>query len=227
MQRVMTRIAARSAEFARSPMLAYLRDASVPTRQRLRFLPYATHFVMAFRDLCALLLPSDDRGDPCQAMLNALAREDDGHWRWFIADLAALEHDRTLRLSEAIEFIWSDATTQTRLLSYTICAQAMGASPTEKLVLVQCVEACFRQSAGALGALAEAFRHETGKRLGYVGPRHVEAEAQHTEDPAVLRGLAAMELSDEAAARTLAIVERTFDAFTRFHLEMLALVARA
>jgi hypothetical protein len=228
MKRVLEHIERNMADYAESAFLRFLCDDSVEARRRLAFLPRVTHFVMTFGDLCAFLLPVEPPADRFQELVNANAREDRGHWRWFLSDLAVLEQDRSVPLSEAISLIWDESNVRTRMLSYHLCAMAVGASSIEKLVLIHCIEGAFKMTVGALAAAAEAFSAETGKHLAYIGRRHSDSETSHTlEDPAVRRALLETALPSADVERLRRMVARSFSLFRAFADEMLSLATSA
>jgi hypothetical protein len=218
------RIEQRMVEYQDSPFLRFLRDPQVDTRRKFQFAPHVAHFVFSFADLCTLVLPEYPARDFFQELVNANAKEETEHWRWFLADLAELEQDPTLHYSEALRAIWSDRTRRTRTLSYQLGHLGLAADSLGRLVLVHCIEGAFQATVGDLQAVAKQFAALTGTRLRYLGRTHSESEENHTlEDPEIRRRLDATEVPLDAYRRLCDMVDRSFQLFADFADEMLDL----
>lgn len=221
MHRVLQRIDQRTEEFARQPLYAFMRDGGVDPHRRLSFVPALAHFVMTFADLYGLIFREEPARDHFQEIVNAHTYEDGGHWKWFLADLEKLGHDPELRYSDALRFVWSDATVKTRMLSYHMCHLGLGADSLHKLVLVMCIEATgsvsLKHSAAVTRDLATP-----GGRLVYFGPHHFDTESEHTlEQEDVRKTVHDVALDDAVAAELLGLVDRSFALFTDFADELL------
>lgn len=200
-----------------------LRDSSVDPLKRLAFVPAIAHFVLTFADLYTHLLREEPPRDDYQALVNAHTREDDDHWKWYLTDLATLGADPKMAFSDAVRFLFGEATLQTRLLSYHMCRMGLAAGSLERLVIVQCIEAAGRVSLGASAVVAREIGERTGQSLVYFGPHHVETEDRHLLwTDRVERELRSLRLSDERAEELCALVHRSFDLFTAFSRELLA-----
>ena len=223
MQSVLARLGARAKSFSEHPFFAFLKDETIPGRDRMAFAPCIAPHVLTFRDLCAHVV-RDDAGEahPVQALVNVHSREDDDHWQWFLDDLARLGDDPTLSFTAATRFLWSDATLQTRLLGYRLCAYAMGAAPIDRLLVLQCVEAAFQVALGSVGGAVRAFTASGGPELSYFGAAHEAAEAAHTGEDESHRVLAETHLDEAQRVRLLALVDGIFDAYEAWARELLA-----
>jgi len=223
MKQVIERIEQRSAAFAQLPLFAFLRDHSIDPRKRLSFAPSVAHFVMSFADLYDFVLQVHPPGDAYQELVNAHAREDENHWRWFLDDLQKLGFDEKLSFSDALRFVWSDATSHTRALTYKMCRLGYGASSLEKLVLVHVIEAAGKVTVDGVSAVGVEYSKQAGKKLVYLGHHHLATESAHTiEDAQVHRGIEAITLDPDQRAGLLSMVDQGFDAFTAFTDDMLA-----
>ena len=218
------RIEQRKVEYRATPFLRFLRDPKVDARQKFRFAPHVAHFVFTFADLCSLVLPEYPARDFYQELVNANAREDKEHWRWFLADLAELEQDRTLHYSSALCTIWSERTRRTRRLSYHLAHWGLASDSLGRLVLVHCIEGAFHATVVDLEDASKQFADLTGTRLSYLGRSHSESEASHTlENPEIRRRLESVELPADAYPRLCDMVDRSFQLFAEFADEMLDL----
>lgn len=222
MKAVIERLEQKTLEFARLPLFEFLRDGRVDPRKRLSFAPSVAHFVMSFADLYSFVLQAHPATDEYQKLVNAHAQEDAEHWRWFLDDLEKLGFDETVRFTDALRFVWSKPTENTRALTYKMCQLGCGKSSLEKLVLVHVIEAAGKVTVDGVSAVGTEYWKQTGKKLVYLGPHHLATESDHTlEDADVHRGIEAIVVSNEQLPTLLAIVDEGFAAFTSFAADML------
>ena len=224
MKLVIDRIEERTLEFSRAPLFSFLRDKSIQPGKRLAFVPSIAHFVMSFADLYSFVLQVEPPSDEYQALVNAHAREDANHWRWFLDDMEKLGVDERVRFSDALRFIWSDDTVRTRALTYQMCRLGYGASSLEKLVLVHVIESAGKVTVDAVSAVGTEYSKQTGKKLVYLGHHHLATESDHTiEDADVHRGITAIPVPADQRPGLLSLVDEGFAAFTDFADDMLAM----
>jgi len=221
MRLIRKHVADRAADFGAKPLFGYLRDSSVEPNRRLSFVPFMAHFVMSFADLYRFFLVERQPRDHYQDIVNAHLSEDVHHWKWFLADLGAIGVDPTLRFSAALRFVWGDATSKTRLLTYQICKMCAGISSLEKLVMVHCIEASGGVALRAVAVAGLDFEKQSGRKLTYFGAHHVETESEHTmENPSVIDSLEEVDVPAFERARCLSIVNEAFEHFGGFIDEM-------
>jgi hypothetical protein len=213
----------RTEEFGRAPLFELMRDASIEPRQRLSFVPALAHFVMTFADLYGLVFREEPPRDKYQEIVNAHTHEDGGHWKWFLADLEKLGHDPRIAFSDALRFVWSDATVSTRLLSYHMCHLGLGADSLGKLVLVLCIEATGRVSLRHSAQIGREISAITGKSLVYFGAHHFDTESDHTlEQDDIRRMIGDISLEPERSRELSGLIDKSFTLFTAFADELLA-----
>ncbi len=223
MRHVLQVLDRRTEEFTQHPLYEFLRDTSVEPRQRLSFVPILAHFVMTFADLYGLVLREEPPRDKYQELVNAHTYEDGGHWKWFLTDLEKLGHDPRVPFSDALRFVWSDATVRLRLLSYHMLHLAIGADSLHKLVLVHCIEATGKITLRHIAPLGREIGAATGKNLVYFGPHHFETESSHTlEKSDSQRMVEELELDPALSRELAALVDRSFALFSAGADEMLA-----
>jgi hypothetical protein len=217
------RVGMRSTEFSRAPLFAYMRDATVPAETRLSYVPYMVHFVMTFADLYAYVLREEPARDRFQELVNIHSYEDGGRWKWFLADLRNMGFDPMLRFSDAIRFIWSDATRCQRILSYQICRLGFRADSMQKLVLAQCIEATGKVALQATARVEQELRAKVSYKSIYFGNHHFETESSHTiEDEDVMRDICTTRISIQDLKYLQAMVDESFGYFRDFTDEALA-----
>jgi len=214
MKAVFDHIARRSAEYAEEPLFVRLRDPSVDTEEKLNFAPWAAHFVMTFADLYHFFLPTEKPRDRFEELTNVHLSEEGTHWKWYLADLSIAEMDPMMRFTDALRFIWSDATIKTRKLAYEMCRLSAGLDSLQKLVMVNAIEATGRVALEAVIPVGMEVAARTGRRLTYFGNHHLETERHHTlEDESVRRSLEEMTLDPAMRENLFSIVDRVFEHF--------------
>ena len=203
--------------FSRKPLFVYLRDGHIDATQRLRFVPYATHFVMSFADLYHFFLTEPSTGDRYQKLVNTHLSEEGTHWKWFLADLTNLGLDPTLRFTDSVRFLWGDATVKTRALAYEMCKLSAGLTSLQKLVMVMAIEATGRAALEAAVPAGDEAERKSGRHLVYFGNHHLETERKHTlEGEDTHQSLVDEVLSEEARVSLFAIVDQVFHHFGEF-----------
>lgn len=228
MRRVLEHLQRAKAAFEDAPLFGYLRDASIAPDERLAFAPAVAHFVMSFADLYSLVLRQEPPTDRFQTLVNAHAREDGDHWRWYLADLVKMGHDPTMRFTDALRLLFSKETARTRMLTYRICRLVADADSVRKLVLVHCIEATGSVTVNHVSAVGRELAARLDTSLVYFGPHHFTTEAGHTlEDDSVHHEIEDITLSDAKVEELKAVVDESFAAFRDFVDEMAELSRRA
>jgi hypothetical protein len=217
MRHVFGHIARKSAEFADEPLFVYLRDVNVDPDEKLRFVPWAAHFVMTFADLYHFFLPSEKPRDRYEELANIHLAEEGSHWKWYLADLTNIGMDPNMRFTEALRFLWGDTTIKTRRLAYEICKLSAGLNSLQRLVMVNAIEATGRVTLEALIPAGIEVGVRSGLHLVYFGNHHLDTERQHTlEDEGVHRSLEEVVLDETTRSESFSIVDRVFQYFRGF-----------
>jgi hypothetical protein len=213
-RRVIDYIDTSSVALSEHPVFVRLRDSSIDARERLRFVPSTAHFIMTFADLCSFFLPVEPPTDRFDELANMNLSEEGDHWKWFLADLSSLELDPTMRLTDAMRLLWSDATSKTRRLSYEICRLSAGLNSIHRLVLVLSIEATGRVALESAAPAGREVASLLGKKLVYFGAQHLDSEHGHTLSEDQVRGeLASLELDAPTCEQLEAQVDRVFGYF--------------
>ncbi len=206
------------------PLFDFLRDKSIDPAKRLAFAPSVAHYVITFGDLCKQVLREEPAKDKLQEIVNAQTYEEGEHWRWFISDLGKLGHDPQVKFSDALNFLWSDATAKSRMLSYQICRLALGADSLRKMVVVHVAEATANVTVKGVVEVGKEWTAQTGVKLAFFGGGHDEAEDDHTLwDEQILALLKDITLEPAAREELLNVVDQAFHYFTEFTNELLAM----
>lgn len=221
MKHIFEHIARRGTEYARQPIFVYLRDREIDCRKRLEFVPWLAHFVMTFADLYQLFAVADPAPDDrFQQLVNAHLEEEDNHWKWFLADLEAMDLNPALSYTDSLRLVWGAETKRTRALAYQVCRSSSGLSSLEKLVLFHAIEATGRVALEALAPVGAELETQLGRRLVYFGQRHLDTERQHTvEEESTRRFLESVDIDATQTKRLGVIVDDIFEQFGEFAAE--------
>jgi hypothetical protein len=217
MKHIFEYISTQSAAFNQKPLFVYLRDARIPPKQRLKFVPYVAHFVMTFADLYHFFLTEYPPRDHYQELVNTHLAEEGSHWKWFLSDLSNMDLDPKLRFTDTLRFIWSDRTMKTRKLAYQMCKLSASTSSLHRLVMVMAIEATGRVALEAAVPAGREVEAHSGRKLVYFGQHHLDTELKHTvEDKAVRGSLEDIVVADSMRPELHAIVDEVFNHFGAF-----------
>jgi hypothetical protein len=198
-------------------MFEHLRSPDTSAEQRLSFAPCMAHFVFSFMDVNRFVLRDEANLHPHQQLVNIHTEEDAHHWPWYITDLEAMGLDKQMRFSEALRFVWSDATIASRMLTYRFCAIALQATPTERLAIVETVETTGNTFLHLAAEISAQVRDASAGRHVYYGAHHAGCESgHHMGTPGVESYLHAIELTPDERERCYSLVDRIYDLYTAF-----------
>ncbi len=220
MRELLHAIHAAKDEYARLPFFQFLRDESVPPRERLAFVPCMAPFIMDFGDLNRYVLRDPSSDDPYQQLVNEHTFEDDHHWPWYLEDVAALGHDQVRSTTDVLRELYSDRMAVNRLLASKLAHLVADATPIERLVVIEAIEETGNVLFTHTAALARRVEHHDGIELRYLGDFHLTLESGHARTSDDGFSLAAVALDDEARARCERLAEQVFALFTEWVAEL-------
>lgn len=225
MKHVLRRIMARKRAFSEHSIFRMLKDASIPARQRLAFIPAMAHFIMSFRDLNRLVLRFPTPSTELEEAVNAHTIEDETHWVWYLEDLTALQLDSTSSKTATLRELWSDDTVAARNLTYRLVGLLKNTNAAERLAIIEVMEETGNVMFSALAPIGRSIRASEGLALTFCSDIHLAHETGHVMniDHALLAGL---KLSEAERSRALELVEAAFDAFDEFAEELSRHAAR-
>ncbi len=223
MKDILAAIENKKQEFSQLPLFDFMRNKNIDPRQRLAWAPCAAPFVMSFGELNKHFLRVEPTNDPLQEIINNYTYEDDFHWLWFLEDLKNLELDKSLRFSEALKFLWSEETKNTRWLSYQLYRHTSEATPIQKLVVIEVMEATGNATLSIAAEVSKELKAITQKEYQYLGESHVDVENDHALwSSNIDQFIKNIELSEESQKEAFELVDKLFTAFTDFTNELLA-----
>lgn len=180
MKEVLSFIDQKKQEFSRLPLFEFMQDSSIDPQIRLGWAPCAAFFIMSFGELNKSIFRDDLTSDPIQKIINTHTQEDDHHWVWFLQDLEKLGFDGSLKFSETLKFLWGEETQASRWVIHQISGYAFSATPIQKLVIIEVLEATGNIVFECASKIAMELQEISGKQYDYFGSFHLGVETGHT-----------------------------------------------
>jgi hypothetical protein len=220
MSSVLTRILERKRCYANLPFFEFLRHEAIDAANRIAFYPCMAHFILSFGDLNKYILRQEPAADVCQDRINAHSYEDDHHWPWYLEDFSKLGFDRLSTPSEWMRFLWSDDTSQNRILMYRLTALIDRASSVERIAIVEAIEETGNVLFKEVLGIAMILEERLGVELRYCGLHHYNLESGHAMG-SEHREIATIEIDTATRDRCLDFVDQVFDLFSQWTEELL------
>lgn len=222
MRAVMRELAQAKRHYSRLPLFEFLRADSTPARDRLAFYPCMAPFVLAFSDLNRFVLRDEASDDPYQKLINEHTYDADHHWPWYLDDFAKLGFDRGASVVQALRSYMKDDARENRMLGARLAQLLHGATPVEKLVVVEAIEQAGNVLFGLTAGIATRIEAAGGPALRYLGQfnfTHETGRAMRGVDHTVLE---AITLTSLERMRCLDLSFRVYDLFADWSAELLA-----
>jgi len=222
MKSVMRELAQATRHHSTLPLFEFLRSEAVPARERLAFAPCLAPYIMAYVDLAHALFSDPASEDPSQKLINEQTRNGDQRLSWYLEDLRKLGFDHTTSVTQSLRALMRDEARGLRMLGPRLAQVLHGATPVEKLVLLESIEAVEGVLFEHTAKLAARLQAEGGPALRFFGGARfshpVEAESR------VLRrhALELIVLAPLERIRCLDMAFRVFDMFADASAELLA-----
>jgi hypothetical protein len=215
MKEVLAYIQQKKQDYEQIPFFQFVRDPNIDPRRRLAWAPYAAPFIMSFIDLNKYLLREEPTSDRLQGIINRHTYEDDHHWLWYLEDLNKLEFDPMLRFSDSLKFLWNDETKTSRLLTYQLCHYAVGATPIQKAILIETIEAAGNVQFSAATLAGRDLQVITGQQYLYFADVHLSVETGRTFGSiATEEFIANIQLDEATRSAAFSMIDVVFEGFT-------------
>ena len=221
MKAVMRELAQAKRHYSKLPLFEFLRDESIPPRDRLAFYPCMAPFILAFSDLNRFVLRVENSKDPQQVLINEHTYEDDHHWPWYLVDFTRLGFDRTASVTHTLRSYMKDDAQQNRMLGSRLAQLLYDTTPSEKLVIVEVIEETGNVLFGLTAKIAARIQEDGGPELRYLGQFHFSRETGHAMHVLDHRVIEAIPLTELERARCLDLAFRVFDMFSDWTAELL------
>jgi hypothetical protein len=215
MKDVLSFIEQKKHEFAQLPLFEFMQDTNIDPRQRLCFAPCLAPFAMAFGELNKSVFRDEPTDDPIQKLINKHTHEDDHHWLWYLEDLQRLGLNPPLKMTDALRFLWSEETKASRHLVYELYRLTYQATPIQKLVAIECIEATGNVMFSNASLVNQKLKTNYQLELIYFGNFHLSVETGHTtgtED--ITNLLESIHFTNRERKQALIMVDEVFSAFS-------------
>lgn len=206
--------------YANLPFFDFLRDESIPPRQRLAFVPCMAPFILDFGDLNRFVMRDETSSDPLQQLVNVHTYEDDHHWPWYLEDLERLGYDDPRPTPDVLRDLYSDRTKVNRMLATKLAHLLYPATPAERLVIIEAIEETGHVLFELTAKLARQIEAAEGIELRYFGDFHLALESGHAQTGDDHRTLVAIPVDDDTRDRCNALATRVYDLFEEWVAEL-------
>ena len=221
MKAVMRELAQAQRHYSKLPLFEFLRNESIPARDRLAFYPCMAPYVLAFSDLCRFVLRDENTDDPYQQLVNYHTYESDHHWAWYLEDLARLGFDRSASVTQVLQQYMRDDVRENRMLGVRLAQLLHGATAIEKLVVMECVEQTASALFGIITPIAALIGAAGTPALRYLGQFHFAATRRQYAQAYGHGVVESIALTSLERVRCLDLSFRVFDLFADWSTELL------
>ena len=218
MKSVMSELAQAKRHFSSLPLFDYLRNDAIAPRDRLAFVPYLAPYLQARADLVQAMVGEQPAGDPCQDLVNQRARDEEHRLSWYLEDLRKLGFDNTTSVTQSLRVWMRNDTRCIRTLGLRLAQVMHAATPLEKLVLLQAIDATDEVLFELTAKTGAGIFSAGGPELRFFG------RARAAQRLFVLEAIA---LAPLERMRCLDLAFRVFDMLTDASAELLALARHA
>lgn len=217
MKDILAYIEGKKVSYAKLPFFDFLRDRTIPPQQRLAFAPSFAFFVMGFGELNKHAFRQEPTTDKVQAIINQHTYEDDSHWIWFLEDLTKLEANPSASFSQTLKFLWSQENNLSRWTTYRLYQLTHQASPIQKLVVIEAIEATADIFLDLTSQIADQMKAESEIDCTYFGQHHFDIDTNHTmhSDDAENK-VEDIVVPEDFKASAYELVDEVFALFTAF-----------
>ncbi|MGZ3457152.1 MAG: hypothetical protein ACXU86_01475 [Archangium sp.] len=162
-------------------------------------------------------------------MLNAHTAVDDRHWELFMRDLETLGMNGALDLVGSLALLWGEHCAKTRQLIYRLMARVRGASPIQRLVILEAIKAAADVGFSRFRQVGRELTQQTGQPLYYFGQQHQDKEDEHEAmgEDGIQALISSYAWTPEEEERALALVDEVSACFVGMGEELLAYALKA
>ncbi len=221
MKTVLNKISENKQAYTQLPLFQYMRNSSLSEEERLAFYPCMAYFILSFGDINKYMLREEPATNAYQQRVNIHSYEDDHHWPWYLEDFSKLGFDRLCTPTAWMRFLWSEETSQNRILTYRLAALIATASAVERIAIIEAIEETGNVLFAAMLPLAQAIETRSGIELRYCGEFHFALESGHAAGSDRLE-ISEIQLDETTQARCLFLVDEVFTLFEAWTQELLA-----
>ena len=222
MEQILAFIQTKKQEFAKLPLFEFLANKHIHPNQRLIFAPVLDALAADLSDLNKYVIRDSSSDNKVQELINKYTYKENYYWHGYLERLETLGFNQLMSYGD-FRLLWGEETKKTRSLCSTLERYGFQASPVQKLILVEVLEATATVFFEAALAVVMELQQITKPEFVYLGAGYVGLENHHIlNTPEMLQVLAEIKLTDSERQAALELAQNVFDLFTEAMNELLA-----
>ncbi|WP_377478030.1 MAG: hypothetical protein P2A85_05680 [Microcoleus anatoxicus] len=214
MKEIVAFIEHKKQEFVKLPLFEFLTNKSIHPNQRLIFAPVLDPLAVGLSDLNKYVLRDSASNNKVQELINKYTYKENYYWHGYLEYLEELGFNQSMSYGD-FRLLWGEETKKTRSLCVALERYAFEASPLQKIVLVEVLEATATVFFEAALEVVMELQKITKKEYVYFGGAYVRLENHHIlNTPEMLQLLKEIKITEWEQQQALELAEKVFDLFT-------------
>lgn len=221
MEKILAFIQTKKQDFAKLPLFEFLANKHIHPNQRLIFAPILDPLAAGLSDLNKYVIRESSSDNKVQELINKYTYKKNYYWHGYLEQLETLGFNQLMSYGD-FRLLLGEETQKTRSLCSTLERYGFQASPVQKLILVEVLEATATVFFEAALAVVMELQQITKQEFVYLGAGYVSLEDHHILTPEMLQVLAEIKLTDSERQAALELAQNVFELFTEAMNELLA-----
>ncbi|MEZ2301604.1 MAG: hypothetical protein ACBR13_07560 [Microcoleus sp.] len=214
MKEIVAFIEHKKQEFVKLPLFEFLTNKSIHPNQRLIFAPVLDPLAVGLSDLNKYVLRDSASNNKVQELINKYTYKENYYWHGYLEYLEELGFNQSMSYGD-FRLLWGEETKKTRSLCAALERYAFEASPLQKIVLVEVLEATATVFFEAALEVVMELQKITKKEYVYFGGAYVRLENHHIlNTPEMLQLLKEIQMTEWEKQQALELAEKVFELFT-------------
>jgi hypothetical protein len=214
MKEIVAFIEHKKQEFVKLPLFEFLTNKSIHPNQRLIFAPVLDPLAVGLSDLNKYVLRDSASNNKVQELINKYTYKENYYWHGYLEYLEELGFNQSMSYGD-FRLLWGEETKKTRSLCATLERYAFEASPLQKIVLVEVLEATATVFFEAALEVVMELQKITKKEYVYFGGGYVRLENHHIlNTPEMLQLLQEINMTEWEKQQALELADKVFELFT-------------
>ncbi|MEZ2228811.1 MULTISPECIES: hypothetical protein [unclassified Microcoleus] len=214
MKEIVAFIEHKKQEFVKLPLFEFLTNKSIHPNQRLIFAPVLDPLAVGLSDLNKYVLRDYASNNKVQELINKYTYKENYYWHGYLEYLEELGFNQSMSYGD-FRLLWGEETKKTRSLCAALERYAFEASPLQKIVLVEVLEATATVFFEAALEVVMELQKITKKEYVYFGGAYVRLENHHIlNTPEMLQLLKEIQMTEWEKQQALELAEKVFELFT-------------
>jgi hypothetical protein len=221
MEEILAFIQTKKQEFAQLPLFEFLDNKNIHPKQRLIFAPVLDPLAAGLSDLNKYVIRESSSNNQVQELINKYTYKENYYWYGYLEQLETLGFNQLMSYGD-FRLLWGEETKKTRSLCSTLERYGFQASPVQKLILVEVLEATATVFFEAALTVVMELQQITKPEYVYFGAGYVGLDNHHIlNTPEMLQVLAETKLTDSERQAALELAQNVFELFTEAMNELL------